>query len=101
MDSTTILAFLAGSFGVAMGASPLLQALRASKRRSSEDISLGFLLVLLAGGSAWLAYGLAIGNPALIIGNSIGVLSSATALLVAWHWRREPIDRAKAEAFRT
>jgi uncharacterized protein with PQ loop repeat len=100
MDLTTPLAFLAGGFGVLMGASPLLQALRAHRRKSSADVSLPFLGVLLAGGLAWLLYGLAIGNLALIIGNSVGVAASTTAIVLTLRWRGGSPDPARA-AFRT
>lgn len=90
MDTTTVLAFVAGGFGILMGASPLLQALRAHRRQSAADVSLSFLGVLMSGGLAWLLYGLSIGNPVIIICNSIGVISSTTTFLLAWHWRRSP-----------
>ena len=88
MSITNILAVIAGCFGVGMGASPLLQAVRAHRRRSSADVSLPFLTVLLAGGAAWLAYGIALGNAALMAGNTVGVLSSSAAIAVTWRWRR-------------
>lgn len=90
MTITDLLGAIAGTFGVAMGASPLLQASRAHRRRSAADVSLGFLLVLLAGGVAWLSYGIALGNLPLIAGNSVGVLASSTAIAVALRWRRTP-----------
>jgi uncharacterized protein with PQ loop repeat len=88
MTLTSALGVIAGSFGVVMGASPLLQAIRAHQRRSSEDVSLTFLLILMIGGVAWLAYGLALGNAALIIANLAGVTASTTAVLVTIYWRR-------------
>lgn len=97
MTVTDALAILAGTFGVGMGASPLLQALRAHRRRSSEDVSIAFLAILLAGGLAWLAYGLAIANAALIVGNVVGVLASSSAVLIAWRWR---VPAATADAGR-
>lgn len=90
MTLANVLAFVAGAFGVGMGASPLLQALRAHRRRSADDVSLGFLgflAILVAGGAAWLAYGLAIGNAALIVGNAVGVVASSSAVAVALYWR--------------
>ena len=45
-----MLAVIAGGFGVLMGASPLLQAVRAHRRRSAEDVSLAFLTILWCGG---------------------------------------------------
>ncbi len=88
MTVTSALGVLAGSFGVVMGASPLLQAVRAHRRRSSHDVSLTFLLILMVGGITWLAYGLALGNAALIVANLAGVTASATAAAVTIYWRR-------------
>ena len=87
---TDVLAVVAAAFGIGMGASPLLQALRAHRRRSSADISVAFLLILLAGGLAWLSYGIALGNLPLIVGNSVGVVSSLTAIAVTLRWRSRP-----------
>lgn len=93
MTGTEILGVIAGAFGVGMGASPLLQAARAHRRRSAADISALFLCILFAGGLAWLAYGLAMANPPLIIGNAIGVASSGTAILITVRLRahRHPV----------
>lgn len=87
MAVTNVLAVIAGCFGVGMGASPLLQAVRAHRRRSSADISLPFLGVLFAGGCAWLAYGIALGNVALVVANSVGIAGSGAAIAVTWRWR--------------
>ncbi len=91
MDITAVLSVTAGSFGVLMGASPLLQALRAHRRQSSADISMPFLGLLWIGGAAWLAYGIALGNPAMMIANTVGVIACTTAIAVSHYWRdREP-----------
>lgn len=70
-----------------MGASPLLQAVRAHRRRSAEDISLPFLGILVSGGLLWLLYGIALGNVALIVANAVGVVASTTALVVTVRWQ--------------
>jgi len=88
MTTTDALGVIAGTFGVVMGASPLLQAARAHRRRSSLDVSMPFLSVLLAGGLAWPSYGIALGNAALIVGNGVGVLASSCAIVVSYRWRR-------------
>ena len=87
MDITASLSVVAGTFGVVMGASPLLQALRAHKRRSSADISMPFLALLWIGGAAWLAYGIALGNIAMMVANTVGVIACSTAIAVSHHWR--------------
>ena len=95
MTTTSLLALLAAGFGVVMGASPLLQARRAHRRRSADDVSLTFIAILWCGGLTWLAYGVALGNTALIVANTVGVLCSGTALLVSVHWSRSPAPAAQ------
>lgn len=97
MTVTDVLGATAGIFGVGMGASPLLQAVRAHRRRSAADVSVGFLAVLLAGGAAWLVYGIALGNTPLIAGNALGVLSSVTAIAVTVRWRCAAARRPPGE----
>jgi uncharacterized protein with PQ loop repeat len=74
---TTTLGLAAAVFGVAMGLSPLLQVRHMVTRGSSADVSLPFLLVLLAGFMLWLAYGVALGNAALIVSNAVAITSYA------------------------
>lgn len=90
MELVDVLAVVAASLGVGMGASPLLQARRVHRRGRSDDVSVPFLLVLWAGGAAWLSYGIALGNPALIVANGVGLLASSTAIVVVLRWRRQP-----------
>jgi uncharacterized protein with PQ loop repeat len=77
VNVTTTLGLAAAAFGVAMGLSPLLQVRHMLVRGSSADISLPFLLVLLAGFVLWLAYGVALRNPALIVSNAVAITSYA------------------------
>ena len=77
MTVTTTLGLAAAVFGVAMGLSPLLQVRHMVTRSSSADVSLPFLLVLLAGFVLWLAYGVALGNAALIVSNAVAITSYA------------------------
>ena len=53
-------------------------------RGSSADVSLSFLLVLLLGFVLWLAYGVVLGNAALIVSNAVAITSYAitTAVVV-------------------
>lgn len=87
MTAVDVLAVTAAAMGVAMGASPLLQALRVQRLGRSADVSIPFLSVILAGGLAWLSYGIALGNVALVVANSVGVASSAGAIAVVLRWR--------------
>ena len=54
--------------------------------RSSEDISIGHLLLLLPGLALWVAYGVAAGNLALVVPNTVAF---AVGALTAW-WALRP-----------
>jgi len=84
---TTALAVAAASWGVLMGISPLLQIRTVVRRRSSGDVSLGYFAVLLVGFVLWIAYGLAIGNLALIVPNSVAFVVCVVTLGVAARFR--------------
>jgi uncharacterized protein with PQ loop repeat len=88
MDVTETLGVLAGTIGVLMAASPMLQAMRVHKMQRSEDVSVGFLSVFFIGACAWLAYGIALGNFAIIIANVVGVIASVATISVVMYWRR-------------
>jgi uncharacterized protein with PQ loop repeat len=83
-----VLPLLAGAWGVLMGLAPLLQIKTILKRRSSADVSVGSMLVLLVGFALWLAYGLSIGDGALIATNLTALTVTATAVAVTLAFRR-------------
>jgi MtN3 and saliva related transmembrane protein len=85
------LAVIAATWGVLMAASPLLQIRRMLERRSSADLSLSYLAVLMVGFSLWVAYGVAIGNLALIIPNSVALVIGLATILIALHFRSGPV----------
>jgi len=68
----TVLALAASSFGVVMGVGPSLQIRRMLRERSSRDVSLG--------------------NLALVIPNSVGFLVTIVTILVALRLRRNEPD---------
>ena len=84
---TTALAFAAAAWGVAMAASPLLQIRRIVRRGSSHDVSLSAYGVLIVGFVLWIAYGIALGNAALIVPNSVALAVAATAIAIALRYR--------------
>ena len=81
------LAIIAATWGVLMAVSPLLQIRRMVERRSSADLSISYLVVLMIGFTLWIAYGLSIGNLALIVPNSVALLVGLSTVLVAIHYR--------------
>lgn len=81
------LAVLAASWGVVMALSPALQIRRIRERRSSDDVSLAYLGVLLIGFALWIAYGISLGNAALIVPNSVALVVGVVTVIVARHYR--------------
>jgi MtN3 and saliva related transmembrane protein len=71
--TSTVLAVMAATWGVVMAVSPLLQIRKIIRRGSSRDVSIGYLAVLVIGFCLWIAYGISIANPALIVPNSVAL----------------------------
>ena len=70
-------------YGVLGALKTLLQARQMLARRSSRDVSAGFLASYVGGYAIWLAYGLSIGSVPLIVVDTVGLLSGALTLAVA------------------
>ena len=62
MSTTTLLAIIASSWGIAMALSPTLQIRHMIALRSSAGISIPYLGVLVIGFALWFAYGVALHN---------------------------------------
>ena len=84
---TDALAIVAASWGVLMALSPILQIRRMLERRSSADVSIGYLAVLQVGFLLWISYGLALGNAALFVPNSVALLVGILTMGIAWQYR--------------
>ena len=84
---TDTLGAVAASWGVLMALSPLLQIRRMLERRSSADVSIAYLAVLELGFTLWIAYGIALGNAALIVPNSVAFGVGAVTIGIARRYR--------------
>lgn len=91
---TDALAVLAASWGVLMAISPTLQIRRILERRSSTDISLSYLAVLQVGFTLWISYGIALGNLAIIVPNSVAFLVGVATIVIAIRYRHGGDDGA-------
>jgi uncharacterized protein with PQ loop repeat len=98
MTTTDILAITATVAGVLMAISPVLQVRRMLRTRSSNDVSLLYLSMLCGGFVAWLAYGYALANPAMLISNSASLVFMLVTITVALSFRRGGARRAAAGA---
>jgi uncharacterized protein with PQ loop repeat len=78
-----ILGTAATAYGVLGALKALLQARQMLARRSSRDVSAGFLASYVGGYAIWLAYGLSTGNIPLIVVDSVGLLFGGLTLSVA------------------
>ena len=87
MSTTTVLAIIASSWGIAMALSPTLQIRHMIAARSSSGISIPYLAVLVIGFALWFAYGIALGNWAIIVPNTIAFAVGATTIAVARPYR--------------
>lgn len=93
---TDALAVLAASWGVLMALSPALQVRRMLGRRSSADVSLAYLSVLQIGFSLWVAYGIAIGNLAIVVPNSVAFVVGAVTIAITVRYRH-PTESAAVQ----
>lgn len=89
---TDALGIMAASWGVLMAISPILQIRRMLARRSSADLSIAYLSVLQVGFSLWIAYGLALGNLAIVVPNAVAFLVGVATILLAWRFRAGALD---------
>ncbi len=94
---TDVLGPLAASWGVLMALSPLLQIRRMLGRRSSADVSIAYLGVLEIGFALWIAYGVSLGNAAIVVPNSVASVIGLLTIAIAFRYRdHQPAARADA-----
>ncbi len=74
-------------YGVFMSLAPFLQVRRMRQRRSSADVSITYLVVLLVGFVLYFTYGISISNRLLIITNAVSITAAATTVLIAANLR--------------
>jgi MtN3 and saliva related transmembrane protein len=87
---TDALGVMAAAWGVLMALSPTLQIRRILERRSSRDISISYLAVLQIGFALWVGYGIALGNPALVVPNGVAFLVGVATIVIALRFRDAP-----------
>ena len=80
---TQLLGIVATVYGVLGALKTLLQTRQMVARRSSRDVSAGFLASYSGGYAIWLAYGLSTGSLPLIVADAVGLLSGGLTLAVA------------------
>lgn len=81
--SETTLGLVAAGWGVVMALSPVMQIRRMIRLGSSRGVSIGYLLVIVVGFAFWIAYGIAIRNPALVVPNTLALIVGVGTIAVA------------------
>ncbi len=84
----TVLAISAATWGIAMAVSPVLQIRKIVHHRSSHGVSVGYMSVLFVGFLLWLAYGIALGNWAMIVPNVVATIVIVATMAVTLRYRR-------------
>lgn len=79
----------ASAWGLVMALAPVLQVLRMLRRRSSEDVSVGYFCLLVPGFLLWVGYGLSTGDVFLILPNALAAATGACLIAVAVWLRRD------------
>ena len=82
-----VFAAAAASWGVAMALAPLLQIRKIRRARSSANVSIAYQQVLLVGFVLWLSYGIAAGNLALIVPNTVSTVVCLTSIVISLRYR--------------
>lgn len=78
-----VLGFAAAVWGAVMAVAPALQIRTMLRRRSADDVSIGYFLVLLPGFCLWVAYGVVSANAYLVVPNTAAVVSTLLTVAVA------------------
>jgi uncharacterized protein with PQ loop repeat len=96
-----LLATIATVYGVLGAFKTLLQTRRMLARRTSGDVSAGFLASYAGGYAIWLAYGLSTGSIPLIVVDAVGLLCGGLTLAVALSLRGSLIRPATWNSLNT
>src|SRR6516165_11945835 len=80
---TQFVGTVATVYGVLAALKSLLQVRQMLARRSSRDVSAGFLASYAGGYAIWLAYGLSTGSVPLIVVDAVGLLCAGLTLAIA------------------
>jgi uncharacterized protein with PQ loop repeat len=80
---TRFLGTAATAYGVLGALKSLLQTRQMLARRTSREVSAGFLASYAGGYAIWLAYGLSTGSIPLIVVDTVGLLCAGLTLAVA------------------
>lgn len=88
MTNMEMLAGATSIWAVAMAISPGLQIRTMLQTKSSDDVSIGYFVVLVVGFLLWVSYGFSKEDPVLFVPNSIAAVVGVVTIVVALRFRR-------------
>lgn len=80
---TNLLDVAAATWGVILAPASLLQLRRMLRRRSSDDVSIDYLVLLLPSFCLWVSYGIASRDTALAIPDTVAAVIAGLTIAVA------------------
>lgn len=78
---------VAAASGVFMAVSPLLQARRIRALGDSSEVSAGVFLMMRVNATIWLTYGIASGNPVIVVPNVVALVTTTLTLVTIKRFR--------------
>ena len=85
MDLTEALGLIAG---ILTTAAFVPQVAKTRRNGRADDFSLPMLMMFVAGLALWLAFGLALGAPSIVVANGVTLVLAGYILRVKWLTRR-------------
>jgi uncharacterized protein with PQ loop repeat len=83
-----VIGWTAASWGVVMALSPVLQLRRMLRTKSSDDVSVGYFLLLIPGFALWVLYGSVRHDLVLAVPNALAAVIGLTVIVTAARLRR-------------
>jgi MtN3 and saliva related transmembrane protein len=83
-----IISVLATVIGVIMAVSGIPQIYRIIKRKSSEDVSVVMMAIVLLGVTVWFVYGIIFNTYPIIIANGVGIVVWGATLVTILKYRK-------------
>jgi uncharacterized protein with PQ loop repeat len=78
-----VIGWTAASWGVVMALSPMLQLRRMLRTKSSDDVSVGYFMLLIPGFALWVLYGSVRHDLVLAVPNALAAVIGTTVIVTA------------------
>lgn len=86
-------AAMAATWGLVMAMAPVLQMRRLLRRGTADDVSIGYLMLLLPGFALWVIHGYLAADMALVVPNSVALVTGTMCAVLTWRLRHRTTGR--------